>query len=90
MNLREETTTVINCLRTIEKQKTMIKMLKLSIKCEKKKHLQDIKKYSFTSYKRVNIGVSTSSKKKVKQRISKVFEEINKNLNKVGFGISGC
>ena len=42
MNVREEPSNFINFLRIIERQKKIIKDLKLNIKEEKKKHLNQI------------------------------------------------
>jgi len=87
MNSREETTTVLNCLRTIEKQKKIITELKLSIKEVKSKHSKEMKKYMFSVYKTANRGESTRNKYRMKQDITAVFKVLNKDLNKIGFGI---
>jgi len=73
MNSREETTTVLDFLRTIEKQKKIITELKLSIKEVKSKHSKEIKKCMFSVYKTANRGESTRNKYKMKQDITVVF-----------------
>jgi hypothetical protein len=90
MNYREETSTVISYLRIIEKQKKIIKELKSNFLNEKKKRLKELNKYKIILNKKSNTGVSISSKNKLKQRINKVFQELNKELNTIGFGITGC
>ncbi len=84
MNLREETTVAINYLRQIEKQKQVIKKLKLSIK--------DVKSYyNFRMYKKSNRGTTSARNvNKLKKKINSVFRNINTDLNKIGFGIGGC
>jgi len=89
MDIRVDTTNVINFLRTIEKQKKIIKELKLSFQEEKKKHSIELKKYKFVSYNKINRGISTRNKNQLQQNIKGVFRELNNDLNKIGFGIKG-
>ena len=90
MNVREDATNFINCLRIIENQKKIIKFLRLNIKEEKKKHINEIRKYSFFTYNKVNRGVSERNKRQTKQKVTEVFQVINNDLNKIGLGIGGC
>jgi len=90
MNVREDATNFINCLRIIEKQKKIIQDLRLNIKEEKKKHINEIRKYSFFTYNKVNRGVSERNKRQTKQKVTEVFQAINNDLNKIGLGIGGC
>ncbi len=89
MNLAEETTSVLNYLRIIQKKNKIITELKLQIKEGKKNHLKDINKYKFFKYNKVNRGDSSQNKYKQKQKIKDVFRELNKDLEIIGFGIFG-
>ncbi len=91
MNSREETTAVLNCLRTIEKQNRIIKDLKSGIQAEKTRHLKEISKYKIFKFSsRANAAVSAASKRRLRQKIKSVFKEINNDLNKIGLRIGGC